>query len=84
MHRDIREMNAKTHPERFVARPIGAGQLDADLYGASQSVNRARKLRKRRIAGPVRGDAYAGVSSTMRPSLQPYLASKSAFTVAPS
>ena len=30
------------------------------------------------------GDAYAGVSSTMKPSLQPYLASKSAFTMAAS
>ena len=57
MHRDIREMNAKSHPERFVGRPIGARQLDADLYGASQSVNRARKLRKRRIAGPVEDPA---------------------------
>ena len=28
--------------------------------------------------------AYAGVSSAMRPSLQPYLASKSAFTAAAS
>jgi hypothetical protein len=35
-------------------------------------------------AAPIGGDAYAGMSSTMRPSLQPYLASKSAFTVAPS
>src|SRR5262249_55412030 len=33
------------------------------------------------VGGPRRGDAYAGVSSTMRPSLQPYLASKSRFTV---
>jgi hypothetical protein len=33
------------------------------------------------VGGPTRGDAYAGVSSTMRPSLQLYLASKSAFTV---
>jgi hypothetical protein len=32
------------------------------------------------VGGPIGGDAYAGVSSTMRPSLQPYLASKSAFT----
>jgi hypothetical protein len=30
------------------------------------------------VGGPIGGDAYAGVSSTMRPSLQPYLASKSA------
>src|SRR6202051_4420764 len=35
-------------------------------------------------AAPIGGDAYAGVSSTMRPSLQLYLASKSAFTVAAS
>jgi hypothetical protein len=36
------------------------------------------------VGSPIGCDAYAGVSSTMRPSLQPYLASKSAFTVAPS
>jgi hypothetical protein len=36
------------------------------------------------VGAPIGGDAYAGMSSTMRPSLQPYLASKSAFTVAPS
>jgi hypothetical protein len=34
--------------------------------------------------GQIGCDAYAGASSTMRPSLQPYLASKSAFTVAAS
>jgi hypothetical protein len=34
-----------------------------------------------RVGGPTGSGAYAGVSSAMRPSLQPYLASKSAFTV---
>jgi hypothetical protein len=47
----------------------------------SRAVGRPRDSWSR---GPIGGDAYAGVSSTMRPSLQPYLASKSAFTVAPS
>jgi hypothetical protein len=37
-----------------------------------------------RVGGPTGSGAYAGVSSAMRPSLQPYLASKSAFTVAAS
>ena len=36
------------------------------------------------VGGPIGADAYACMSSTIRPSLQPYLASKSAFTVAAS
>jgi hypothetical protein len=37
-----------------------------------------------KLGRPTGGDAYAGVSSTMRPSLQSYLATKKAFTVAAS
>ena len=55
----------------------GRNLREADLAGrglwASQSGRR-----------PQGGHAYAGVSYAMRPSLQPYLASKSAFTVAAS
>ena len=36
------------------------------------------------VGVPTGGDAYSGVSSAMRPSLQPYLVSKSAFTMAAS
>jgi chaperonin GroEL len=61
-------------PKKFI------GPIFKDSKG-SRAVGRPRVLG---VGGPIAGYAYAGVSSTMRPSLQPYLASKSAFTVAPS
>jgi hypothetical protein len=36
------------------------------------------------VGGPIGRSAYAGLSSTMRPSLHPYFSSKSAFTAAAS
>ena len=49
----VREMDAETHLQRFDVRPIGARKRYAYLDGAAQGIDRAWKLRQRRIAGPV-------------------------------
>jgi hypothetical protein len=62
--------------DRYLREANGGSRRETDLAGRPSG-------RLSWVGGPTGGDAdaYAGVSSTMRPSLQPYLASKSAFTM---
>jgi hypothetical protein len=79
-------MSAPAQPTPFNQRPRSCAyrpRWDRSLR-LTQARLRSAVPAMHGVGGPTGGDAYVGVSSAMRPSLQPYLASKSAFTVAAS
>jgi hypothetical protein len=77
------------HAQLVQTNLVDATLTDCSIYGISAWDVKLSEGTKHipailGVGVPTGGDAYSGVSSAMRPSLQPYLVSKSAFTMAAS